>query len=88
MSHDERMEIIAGIKGVDYVVGWDDGSQTVTGALEILKPDYFMKGGDRSEMSAVPEFDLCEKIGCKVVFGVGGSEKVQSSSNLIKNSQS
>ena len=48
MPHHERMEIVAGIEGVDYVVGWDDGTQTVTGAIEILKPDYFTKrhGGD------------------------------------------
>ena len=83
----ERMEIIAGLKGVDYVVAWDDGSQTVTGALEIIKPNIFAKGGDRSEAKAVPEFDLCNQIGCKVLFGIGGREKVQSSSDLIKNSK-
>ena len=82
MPHKERMEIIAGIQGVDYVVGWDDGSQTVTGALEILKPNFFMKGGDRVNPDVVPEFKLCERIGCKVVFNVGG-EKIQSSSELV-----
>lgn len=84
MSHAERMEIIAGLRGVNYVLGWDDGSQTVTGALEIIKPDFFTKGGDRSEAGVVPEFELCNAIGCKVIFGVGGKEKVQSSSDLIK----
>src|ERR1700743_3937693 len=38
MNHAERMEIVAGLKGVDYVVGWDDGSQTGTGALELINP--------------------------------------------------
>ena len=85
MPHQERMEIIDALRGVDYVAGWDDGSQTVTGALQILKPHYFAKGGDRSTAENVPEFDLCNEIGCKVVFGVGGTDKVQSSSNLIKN---
>jgi D-beta-D-heptose 7-phosphate kinase/D-beta-D-heptose 1-phosphate adenosyltransferase len=83
MTHTERMEIVAGIEGVDYVVGWDDGSQTVTGALQALKPNYFTKGGDRDSASNVPEFDLCEKIGCKVVFNVGGG-KIRSSSELAK----
>jgi cytidyltransferase-like protein len=87
MSHDERMEIVNGIKGVNYVCGWDDGSQTVIGALEILKPKYFTKGGDRSEPDKVPEFDICTKVGCKIVFGVGGKEKAQSSSDLIKNAK-
>ena len=82
MPHDERMEIIAALCGVDYVVGWDDGSQTVTGAIELIRPDIFTKGGDRDSSKNVPEFDMCEKIGCKVVFGVGGG-KIQSSSDLI-----
>ena len=84
MTHAERMEIVAGLKGIDYVIGWDDGSQTVTGALEIIKPNIFTKGGDRSEAKAVPEFDLCNQIGCKVLFGIGGKDKIQSSSDLIK----
>lgn len=82
MPASERMEIIAGVKGVDYVVPWDDGSQTVTGALAILKPFAFTKGGDRDAASNVPEFDLCEQMGTQVIFNVGGG-KVQSSSTLV-----
>lgn len=87
MKHEERMEIVAGLKGVDYVLGWDDGSQTVVGAIEIIKPNIFTKGGDRSTATAVPEFDVCNQIGCKVMFGIGGTDKVQSSSDLIKGIQ-
>lgn len=83
MPEAERMEIIAGIRGVDYVVPWDDGSQTVVEALRILKPIAFTKGGDRDAAANVPEFDLCKEIGCKVIFGVGGG-KIQSSSWLIE----
>ena len=83
MPIEERMEIIAGIRGVDYVVPWDDGSQTVTEALRILRPAFFTKGGDRDAAANVPEFDLCEQIGCEVIFGVGGG-KIQSSSELVK----
>lgn len=82
MPENERIEIIAGVRGVDYVVPWDDGSQTVVGALEILRPTVFTKGGDRDSVANVPEFDLCEKIGAKVLFGVGGG-KIQSSSELV-----
>jgi cytidyltransferase-like protein len=81
----ERCEIIAGLRGVDLVVPWDDGSQTVVGAIEHLKPDFFTKGGDRDDPTLIPEWDICQKVKCKVVFGVGG-EKIQSSSWLIKNS--
>ncbi|MBK26042.1 MAG: hypothetical protein CME70_18745 [Halobacteriovorax sp.] len=86
MPHEERMEIIAGIEGVDYVVGWDDGSQTVTGAIDIIRPNYFTKGGDRVNAETVPEFRLCSDIGCKVIFNVGGG-KIQSSSMLVETSQ-
>jgi D-beta-D-heptose 7-phosphate kinase/D-beta-D-heptose 1-phosphate adenosyltransferase len=86
MPLEERMEIIAGIDGVDFVVPWDDGTQFVTGALEKLKPDYFTKGGDRTSAENVPEFSLCEEIDCEVLFNVGGG-KVQSSSELVKNIQ-
>jgi len=80
----ERMEIIDAISGVDYVISWDDGGQYVTGALEMLRPTIFAKGGDRSSPEVVPEFQLCQKIGCQVKFGVGGTDKVQSSSELVK----
>lgn len=83
MPEDERLAIVAAIKGVDYAVVWDDGSPTVCGALEALSPDIFAKGGDRDSAANVPEFDVCAEIGCEVVFGVGGG-KIQSSSELVK----
>jgi D-beta-D-heptose 7-phosphate kinase/D-beta-D-heptose 1-phosphate adenosyltransferase len=83
MPEAERLEIIAGVRGVDYVVPWDDGGQTVTGALEILRPTFFTKGGDRDSAANVPEFELCDRIRCEVLFGVGGG-KIQSSSDLVR----
>jgi len=82
MPEFERLEIIAGIRGVDHVVSWDDGSQFVTGCIDILKPIAFTKGGDRTCAGNVPEFELCGRIGCEVIFNVGGG-KIQSSSDLI-----
>ena len=84
MPIEERLEIIAGVASVDYVVPWDDGSQTVVGAIEVLQPVIFTKGGDRDKAENVPEFDLCKRIGCDVYFGVGGG-KIQSSSTLVSN---
>ncbi len=83
----ERMEIISGLEGVGSVTTWDDGGQTVKGAIEILKPDFFTKGGDRTDSSNVPEHDICELIGCEIIFGVGGG-KIQSSSTLVANMRS
>ena len=79
----ERMEIINAIKGVDYVVSWEtEDDQTVCGALEILRPQFFTKGGDRTDFTNIPEWQICQKIGCEIIAGVGG-EKIQSSSNLV-----
>ena len=86
MPEPERMEIIAGVQGVDYVVPWDDGGQTVTGALAVLKPFAFTKGGDRDAASNVPEFELCEQMGTQVIFNVGGG-KIQSSSTLVESAR-
>jgi D-beta-D-heptose 7-phosphate kinase/D-beta-D-heptose 1-phosphate adenosyltransferase len=83
MPLEERLEMIAAIKGVDFVVPWDDGTQFVTGAIEVIKPNVFAKGGDRQSEKDVPEYETCVKVGCAVVFGIGGKEKLQSSSELV-----
>jgi len=86
MMADERMEIIAGLAGVDFVVPWDDGSQTVEGAIRALAPDIFAKGGDRDTPDKIPEWSVCQEVNCEIIFGVGG-DKIQSSSNLLNSYQ-
>jgi len=85
----ERMEIIDALDGVDFVVPWEaNGSdQTVIGAIEILKPRYFTKGGDRFDASTIPEWNICQQIGCEIITGIGGG-KIQSSSSLVERSKS
>lgn len=85
MKIEERLEIIAGVRGVDLAVEWYDGCQTVDAAIDMFKPNYFTKGGDRDDPRVIPEWDTCQKVGCEVILGVGGG-KIQSSSWLIKNS--
>lgn len=87
MPFEERIEIVRALRAVDFAIGWDDGSQNVIGALEILRPHIFCKGGDRSTRDQVAEADICEKLGITIRYGVGGSNKLQSSSTLIKNAQ-
>jgi bifunctional ADP-heptose synthase (sugar kinase/adenylyltransferase) len=87
MPLQERMEIIDAIEGVDFVVPWEtDGDQTVIGALSLLKPKFFTKGGDRFDASTIPEWEICQQIGCEIITGVGG-EKIQSSSTLVEESR-
>jgi cytidyltransferase-like protein len=82
MNEQDRMKIIHSLKGVDYVIPFYDGTTAVTGALKILKPDIFAKGGDRRSPKDIPESDVCKEIGCTMVFHVGG-EKIRSSSDIV-----
>jgi D-beta-D-heptose 7-phosphate kinase/D-beta-D-heptose 1-phosphate adenosyltransferase len=84
MNIEERLEIVAAIEGVDHVVEWADETQNVCGALEILKPDVFTKGGDRIPDN-IPEWRTCIEHNIKMMFNVGNGGKVQSSSELIAN---
>ena len=57
-----------------------DGNGQVAKTIELLKPDIFAKGGDR-QASNIPleEIGACNKVGCKVVYGVGKDKTVGSS---------
>ena len=83
MSYEERKEILESIDGVDMVVPNIDTDITSNESLEYYRPDIFAKGGDRTEAN-MPEIEkiVCVKIGCRIVYGVGG-DKIQSSSSLI-----
>ena len=85
MDEAERFQILKAIKYVDVVIASIDKDETVCKTLEMIKPDIFAKGGDRIDTNT-PEFDLCNKLGIQVFFGVGGG-KVQSSSELLKRLQ-
>ncbi len=80
----ERMEVIAAIRGVDYVAPWSSPTQFVADAILQLKPGLFTKGGDRSSPADIDpcELQACREVYCSIVYGVGGSTKVQSSSLL------
>jgi len=52
-------------------------------ALGLIKPDVFAKGGDRTP-SNMPqeELDMCRRIGCEIVCGVG--KKINSSTRIVR----
>lgn len=82
MGWEERSEILMSIKGVVAVESVDDSDGTVCEALNRIKPDYFANGGDRTNENT-PEVFLCNNIGIKLLWSVGG-KKIQSSSDLLK----
>jgi len=83
MKTEERAEIVSSLRFVDDVVISIDKDKTICKTLEFIKPDIFAKGGD-STLDNIPdtEKEVCERLGIKMVLGVGGG-KVQSSSWLI-----
>ena len=83
MEWDRRVEILNAIKGVILVDSVDDTDGTVCEAISRHKPTFFANGGDRGK-SNTPEQSVCEELGVQLLWGVGGEEKVDSSSELAK----
>lgn len=86
MNEQERAAVLRAIRWVDEVITTSHPENTtdmsVCNELQKLKPDIFANGGDR-KADNIPEYDLCEREGVKMVFNVGGG-KAQSSSELVK----
>ncbi len=86
MDFSARYEILDSIKGVIMVDSVDDSDGTVCEAIKRHKPTYFANGGDRGR-SNTPEQDVCEALGVELLWGIGGDEKVASSSDLVERSR-
>jgi D-beta-D-heptose 7-phosphate kinase/D-beta-D-heptose 1-phosphate adenosyltransferase len=89
MPFEERMEIITGFKPVDTVIPSIDTDltvcETLKGLCEVTSNNIrtFANGGDKKSKKHIPEADICEHYGVRLMFDVGG-EKAQASSDLIK----
>jgi len=80
MTQSDRRKIVESIKWVDEVVVSIDEDRTVCKTLEMIKPDIFANGGDRFKTN-IPEKEVCDRLGIKMVFGLG--KKIRSSSDFI-----
>lgn len=80
---DERKRLVEAQKPITAVVSVDDSDGTVCEALRRIRPDYFAKGADRIA-SNVPEVEVCKELGIEILWEMGGSNKAQSSSDLIQ----
>jgi cytidyltransferase-like protein len=79
-----RCMIVSSIRGVDFVIPFEiENDQTVSVALEKLKPDIFTKGGDRVDETSIPEWETCRKYNIRVISGIG-LPKNWSSSDFLK----
>ena len=82
MPWEERAELLAAVRGVTSVERVSDTDGTVCEAIRRLKPTYFANGGDR-KTNNTPEMDVCNELGVKLLWNVGGG-KIQSSSDLVE----
>ena len=90
MKYDERKIILENLACVDEVIAFeDDALGSCINALISIKNKYsedeiiFCNGGDRND-SNVPEMRVSD---VKFIFGVGGQDKKNSSSWILKNWQ-
>lgn len=86
MEWRERRKILMALLDVDEVVQAYDEDGTVCTNLEMMGDiTYFGNGGDRTKSNTL-ESATCNKLGIKMVFGLGGN-KTQSSSQLVTNAK-
>ena len=88
MLQDERKIIVNELKIVDEVFISIDYDRSVCESLTMISKEYskdnnlfFANGGDQNNKN-IPESQLCNKLGIKLLDGLG--EKIQSSSWLLK----
>ena len=79
MDEKDRMKIISSLTCVDEVFLSIDKDITQCKSLELLKPQVFANGGDRTN-AEVPESTICKKLNIKIVDGLG--KKIRSSSDF------
>ncbi len=88
MPEHERLRIVEALRPVNEVYLSIDKDPSVSKTIKLLSCKYgidiFVNGGDVNETCL--EVDICKRLGIRMVFGVGGSIKTQSSSTLIHNS--
>ena len=84
----DRLRIVKALRIVDRAFIAVDEDRTVCRSLEKIAHEFrdhhliFANGGDRSTGAVVPEADICEANGIEMVFDMGGTEKVDSSSRI------
>ena len=87
MDEFERLEIVQSIRYVDYALISMDNDKTQCLTLETFSQMfgemyelYFANGGDQNN-DTIPEREVCERVGIKLIDGLG--DKIQSSSWLL-----
>ena len=91
MNEAQRKEILGEFKSISKVIIQTSSEKSSNKAIEEFvlnnpnKTICYCNGGDRSNIKNIPEAEICQKLGVNLEFGVGGEDKIESSSQLTKN---
>jgi len=89
LDEQDRLRIVKALRVVDDAIIAVDTDRTVSASLRLLAEKYgdshrlvFANGGDRASGAVVPETSVCEEYGIEMVFGMGGTDKADSSTRI------
>ena len=91
MNQIQRKEILEEFKSITKVIIQTSNDKSSSSAIEEFvknnpnKTICYCNGGDRSNIKNIREAEICKKLSVSLEFGIGGEEKVESSSQLTKN---
>lgn len=83
----ERAAVLRAMRGVDFVIDFDDSDGSACDAIRMVRASYpqdhivFANGGDRTAKN-IPEMSI-EDANLEFRFGVGGEHKMNSSSWIL-----
>ena len=91
MSQEQRKEILEEFESISKVIIQKSNEKSSSIAIQEFayknerKNICYCNGGDRSNIENIREAEICKKLNIELIFGVGGEEKIESSSELTKN---
>lgn len=89
MNFKTRKVICENLKGVVDVIAFDDSDNSASDGIFKARQKYgdaelvFANGGDRTKDN-IPETAMCQKCNVALKFGVGGENKANASSKILK----
>lgn len=91
LNQNTRLYVCKNLKAVDEALISIDEDITVAKTLEMIANKeecklVFFKGGDRRDDASMPknELEICKKFNIELIYGIGGFDKKNSSSDIKK----
>ena len=90
-GEDNRIRIVRALRCVDRAYLAVDDGPSIARSLDVVRADYpdaeleFCNGGDRGDLSSLPEDEAesARRNRIELVYGVGGTAKADSSTRLL-----